>query len=788
MQMFKYFKLSYSRNNRSFLKVFLISFLIVLFIPLAAGLINYNQINVILKDVSGQLHKSLLNQIVIFHEATIEDTEQKLLHFAETPGIRRYANERIDNIRDYILGICRLYFGSGANFGFGLESFMGPTTINFMVWYKESDLIFCRESNYFLHDYYGTLIKVEDLSYEEFKRQYLEPNHRKKFFAEVDCVIEGRQFKAVPYVESMPAGNPEIKDGTIIYFLSTNVLKKALSNTNFSDSSFYILDNGVPIVSVESDAGSPIPLSYVARYKQQKGPIIFGKSILTVTSSEYTGWDYAVFTPIATLMRHIGRVQRTVWIVFFVFLLGGICAVMIFSYRFSKPLRKAYSSVLELTGADDKEGAGIFLSLEAHIDSLIIANKDLKSAVEEQQSIAKEAFFFRLSHDWLMHREEMTGFLEQSWLEFRGQAYGVVLVKIVVDESRAAEKAEYFELLQLLVKSALGKHLCFPGYIGTVNQNTFGVYMCFPEDAVETCRDKAQTYIASQKQEMKKLNVDSVFGMGGIYHDIYDVSKSFREAQEVLAYNEVKARHSITRYEEIPPGKERFYYPIALESSLINTTCSGDWVKTEEIINKLFRENFIKRVLSHYDALLFLHELVGTLNRILNRIDMEADIGIEEFPYVGEVQNVEEVFLTIKDAFKRICKNIGEERQRENIDIIVQAEEVVRANYRRLDFSLTMLEEMLGVSYPYLSRCYHRLRKRTLFEYLTEIRIQHAVRIFEANRELNISEIGRVVGYASDRSFRRAFKKIAGISPNFYQVKNARKETKKRAEKTVNKI
>jgi AraC-like DNA-binding protein len=82
------------------------------------------------------------------------------------------------------------------------------------------------------------------------------------------------------------------------------------------------------------------------------------------------------------------------------------------------------------------------------------------------------------------------------------------------------------------------------------------------------------------------------------------------------------------------------------------------------------------------------------------------------------------------------------------------------------------LEKECGVDINYLNVLFTKEMGKTLYKYLTDIRMEHAKYLLE-EKKLPIVEIALRVGYPNGNSFSRAFGKYARQSPSSYRRKTA---------------
>lgn len=85
-------------------------------------------------------------------------------------------------------------------------------------------------------------------------------------------------------------------------------------------------------------------------------------------------------------------------------------------------------------------------------------------------------------------------------------------------------------------------------------------------------------------------------------------------------------------------------------------------------------------------------------------------------------------------------------------------------------FSLAETADVLHVNGSYLLRVYKACTGHTLLWYHSRVRCEKAKAMLAGN-DLNISEIGEAVGFVSSAHFSHVFKKMTGMTPSAYRLK-----------------
>lgn len=101
-------------------------------------------------------------------------------------------------------------------------------------------------------------------------------------------------------------------------------------------------------------------------------------------------------------------------------------------------------------------------------------------------------------------------------------------------------------------------------------------------------------------------------------------------------------------------------------------------------------------------------------------------------------------------------------------ETVQETKRFIEKAYSDPDLTLYRIAETIGRPEKYISQLFKEHTGENLFDYLERIRIGKASSLLLENR-LTIDEITVHVGYNSAHSFRRAFKRVKGVSPSAYR-------------------
>ena len=106
---------------------------------------------------------------------------------------------------------------------------------------------------------------------------------------------------------------------------------------------------------------------------------------------------------------------------------------------------------------------------------------------------------------------------------------------------------------------------------------------------------------------------------------------------------------------------------------------------------------------------------------------------------------------------------------------VSKAKDYVQTHYSETDLSLDKVCRELGVSNSYFSTIFKKETGKSFIGYLTEYRMEQALRLLLETSEKSYA-IARSVGYTDPNYFSYVFKRQYGVSPSKYRTEHTGSE------------
>lgn len=108
------------------------------------------------------------------------------------------------------------------------------------------------------------------------------------------------------------------------------------------------------------------------------------------------------------------------------------------------------------------------------------------------------------------------------------------------------------------------------------------------------------------------------------------------------------------------------------------------------------------------------------------------------------------------------------DKQEGEKELIVAVKKYITKNMK-MKLSMKELSSQFGFVPSYLSMIFREAEGKSPTEYLTDLRIENAKKLFLQSTDMAINEIAERVGFSDPLYFSKVFKKVTGITPSQYR-------------------
>ena len=527
------------------------------------------------------------------------------------------------------------------------------------------------------------------------------------------------------------------------------------------EAGLYIFDEtGDCIVSVN---GAVLPQDLYGALDQQKeqGDMecsFQGKQWIVVWQKGLAdGLTFAFTAPSREVLESVYSFQALSVFLVILLLIVELYLGVSFARKYAMPIRNVLSNIERFMieegagkgePAAEKERLNEYEYLEDRVEKLIVTSRNHWDTLQKSKLHERLNYLSLLFHGEFQSHDLAVAEAENAGIFFKGRQFSVFVaaggsglsealesLEGPLSEAVAAVRGQTEDEMYLLMQ--FGGGLPEPDY----------------KEFIESFYHALSEMIEGRLQ----------MGCGSCYQDLTDIDDSYLQAVYCLRY---AGREGLgyAEYGSVTEERNDPWYPRELEEKLRNTVKNGSEEAITEIMAKMREENLQKRSLEMRMEAVFKNMLIATLISIGRDMILEKRLD-EYLRDLYKEKSLPDMLSRLEEIFKEICRESQMTKKSQEDMYAERLNQYVTENYTDNMLSICMAAEAFSLSEGYFSRFFKRIMGKSFSDCLEELRLNKA-KEFMRDTEDTVEEIAGKVGYGNGATFRRAFKRVYGISPN----------------------
>ena len=622
----------------------------------------------------------------------------------------------------------------------------------YRLFYKDNELVFYDKAiTTGLEFYYNFSMSYEGMDYSEWYELMFTPIQRTLYPSQSIKIAGKSPFRAMIYIYPITKANGIESGGVIQFLISEDFVENSMNPANIDNKGvLYVLDSsGMPLCVLGSEDFVQPDISLMNEqegYYYQNGAN--GKDIVVYRKSLNSGLIFASLMPESVVMQKAIDVKRTALAGIIILLLTEITMCVILARRNATPIINFAQNLRILFS--DYQPANEYEFLQKSLPRV----KSLQSAAKEKAHLEKRLFLDRLFEGRYKQLSEIIPLASDLGIALDGEGIGVI----------AFASGDKTEELYKLLSEEYNDGVLHPCIYHIFEADVLAaIYVINSHDDVHEriCED-TKNQLALIKEA---LDFECAVGVGNIYPDCTDVCYSYNQAR----HSALKNGQGVIRYDDITPASS-FYYPLTLEQKLISATRHREAMQLEDIFATLRHENFIERQLTPTMQKRFISGLESTLLRIYDEL-VFGRTAEEALTRINRSADVDTTLDTLCHEFLHVVQRPEEQKSAQHILFKQKFEEYLTTHYNDQALGVSVVSKAFDFSESYFSQFFKDVMDKSFSNYLENIRLTKAKDLI-CNSDMDIEQISVAVGYSSSTTFRRAFKRVVGMSPSGFKSAN----------------
>lgn len=523
-----------------------------------------------------------------------------------------------------------------------------------------------------------------------------------------------------------------------------------LSSDNF-DTDFIVAVNedNAPFMSLLSNPDFSMDrilnLHYTDNFSHVRGALTIGRY-----TSQLTGYTYYYSFPAFSSTSGTITKQVLYIICFVIAFLLGISLIIRFSRRNVAPI----------------------IELGQELNEAVEAQNHLLEAVNSQRPIICKSYVRKLLTG-LTSSEEEASYIKE-YLNLIGDPLYYNCLYIVAynnagDSGENTQQIRSSDDFNQVITNALQNFLGSPLYYFNPDSRTYALLLaCTKEDESNLIIKTNETIVQLHNYLLDTYGIWLFAGIGRNTDSLTNVWESYQQAVESISYT--SKNYFFFPYEFIKKDSNAFYYPPELSTKLIHFITTGNTSQVLELFNLIHQENIEERSLPINLLKFLLSDIRNTLLKA--RFALPNGISADVTSNLDKQFNEHATFKLCEDIALTLCKLFAVES--EDTNLVTAIEKYISFNFMDPSMGLNKISDEFQISESYFSHMFKEKTGVNFSTYLENIRMSEAARMIKET-DISLNELYISVGYNNANTFRRAFKKIYGVTPSSMRENKADK-------------
>ena len=509
------------------------------------------------------------------------------------------------------------------------------------------------------------------------------------------------------------------------------------------------------------------------------------KSFISYNRSSHNGWYYINIIPKKNFINIVIGSILTI-IIFSLMLYAAAVFVSIYFIRRSlSPINKFIKSVsASIRSGSSKSGIattfGDLNKLEAQLTDMVYFQHDMEKKLQSSYEAIKWRTVMNLLLGFTNDYQNALSSLELAGTPMYSENFIVFVVELC-DRYKYMENGQSQELniicssIRMQLEEYINEETRGCAIIGTGGT----VIAIISFDILDERKNILAAFSIAESTinfTRKYLNHDAWIGIGRIYRDMKDIHRSYYDAYHALKYKFVSGKPGILSIDDFNM-EENISMPDVLKR--MDTIASELLVRSDEeiynsvsaVITDICKKNVTNDVLKQF-ALYFITLPTIKYPAIAKKLESLKDYS-DVYASLNHCRNVSQVTDIIYSSLisMKLAANDAQQNNATTSPLIEKVIRYIDENYADKNISLALVADKFNISAPHLSRIFKKETSQRFIDYIIYKRIERSKEIL-LTTNMRISEVGNAVGYETQASFMRIFKKYTGKTPTAWKAEN----------------
>lgn len=751
------------KKERSAFPRILLSYLSVLAIPICICLIIYysavSSVTKIVRDYS----RSMLDQMISNTDTRLQELEPLSFYLKSSSDmLRLLGRQEIAEGSAEFYDVYKTYIALPK---FSLSSAMVEDVQVVML---KNKFVISESSALRLDDRtYQALFPYSGMEYDEFWELL-----NSRFFYNSFMQFTAANGKVTPvFLSSIDYNDSGKPLAVAIIRLKPTAISGMLSELLLSPGDLaVVLDEHGGLIAASAGKQCELPLEQAVEFisAENETQNEYEGYIVSMVESGYNNWRYCVFSPRGTVLAEVRRTQGTA----LVLILIAVVMSVGFAYALSRHKAGSLKKIIHyLNGKTEKSALpsnNEYSPIVSAASDLMDSRQKLTTLMQQQKPLWDATVLRNLLVGDIYRTGDICYLFELMNIKPEGQKYAVVLIS--ADLGYGGLPKEYINY-PALMSAAITSYVSAFGEIASY---------CLDIDSsrkavIAVVEDKTDKEFSDVLRNFCRFVHKKTLAGNGIYLTLCisntcdvvdDIHNAFQQVNLISQQSSAGSAQYIYTSDDILEIQKLYYYPVKTELALIKLIRQGNSEELAILLEHIKEENFAARSLSNSMRQQLVFAVRGSILRGIADVEQSGDIHgfIAELNTAVSLEALSAAAMDLCNAFGHISSTVAMNKKENEKQAVLK---YISTHYTESDFSIYHVCEEFHISESLAYQLFRETIGTSFADLIESKRIEKACRML-AGGNTTIKEIALQVGYTSDNSFRRAFKRVMGITPSEY--------------------
>ncbi|ANS75395.1 AraC family transcriptional regulator [Paenibacillus yonginensis] len=770
------------RKRESIIVTWLVSYSVVLFVPIAISLVIYAQSSQALKSEIHRANDSLLKQMRYTIDSQIDLMKRLNMEMTWSPNLQQvmYSGmpaQEVPYSAYQLVNEFRLYKTSYAS----IDEFYVISSRDGSV-YRSGNIRDLNTAFYTIH-------RTGALTFEEWKDTVLKaPNNS---FVVLPHSTAAEAKTSIAYITQLPKDMYGQSAGSVVVMSDTRRFQEAVAGiADFNGSTLLILNADNEIL-MSNQPGSKELTPFINGKRFQFDPAQSSGLELFSIDSSVSDLRYALIIPSSIYWEKAEYVRNFTYVSILVSLIGAGVLTWFFMRRNYSPIQQLIESLQDKNTDRTYADVNEFQFIQKVVARTRTENDEITQQLKKHEQVLRSNMINRLlkgKPDTLVPYEDAFRSFQMKYLssEFAVLLFGIENEEKLYEFLPGIDLNERSKLIQLIISNVVEELVERQGHAGYVAEADDMMVCLVNLKADSPAWEQDLHHIAAEAQQfLERYDMEITVSISGRHSSWIGISEAYREAVDAMEYKMVLGKKGIIAYKDIRPGSSAdigygYYYPLQVEQQLINFIKAGDLEQASSYMNEVIEKNLDKPVMPLTMARCLMFNLIGTMIKAINELGDGNDSTLADNPRwingLMACDTIREMQQKLQALLQEVCgfasakrlTHLSREREDSLRSLMDQVQQYIQDHYMDMNLNVNAIGEHFQLKGSYLSKLFKNHTGEGMLDYLHKYRIEQAKELMRTRQE-SVSETSRQVGYNDPATFIRVFKKYEGITPGKYK-------------------